>query len=73
MQTKHLTGLIHIVNKGVVGTTKTCIGTLIMFLLTVLKWCFFCGFFFVICVSCLFLSYCLVCSLQPYGHLLLNG
>ena len=25
---------------------------------------------FVICVSCLSLSYCLVCSLQSYGHLL---
>ena len=29
-----------------------------------------CGYFFVICVSCLSLLYCLVCSLQPCDHML---
>ena len=38
---------------------------------TVPRQCFFSGFFFVINVSCL--SCCLVCSLQPCGHLLGKG
>ena len=36
---------------------------------TIPRWCFFCGSFFVVCVSYLFLLYCLVCSLQPCDHL----
>ena len=41
-----------------------------IFLLTVSRWCFFCGSFllFVSCLSCF-----LVCSLQPCGHLLGQG
>ena len=72
MQAKHQLVLIHIRNKGEVGTinmlkpssnfpTKRSKVVLLLWIL------------FVIYVSCLSLSYCLVCSLQPCGHLLGKG
>ena len=38
--------------------------------MTVPSWCFFCGSFFVIYVSCLSLLCCLVCSLPSCDHLM---
>ena len=40
MRTKHLCVLIHIRTKGEVGTVKH-----VIFMLTVPRWCFFCGYF----------------------------
>ena len=57
MQTKHLFGLILI---------------RVIFLLTIPRRCFFCGSFLLF-VFCVCLSYCRVCSLQPFGHLLEKG
>ena len=69
MQTKHLFVLIHIRNKGEVGITKLVKPSSI-FLLTVPRGAFL-WILFIIYVSCL--SYCLVCSFKPCGHLLEEG
>ena len=63
MLTKQLCVLVLIRNKGEIGnflTERSKVGLLLWIL-------------FVICISCLPLSYCLVCSLQPCGHMLVKG
>ena len=49
------------------------LGPPVILLLTVPGLCIFCKILFVICVSCLAVSYCLVCSMQPCGNLLGKG
>ena len=57
-------------NKDEIGTYRhTYLNPPVIFLLTVPRQCFFVDPF-VICVSCLSLSYYRVCSLQPCGRLL---
>ena len=71
MRTKHLCVLIHIRFKGKVGTVKlNYLRPPVIFLLAVSRRYFFCGFFFILCLS---LSYGRVCVMQPYGHLLGKG
>ena len=67
MRTKHLFVLIHIGYEGDVGTVKNVLA-LQYFLLTVPRRCSFYGSFLLF-VSRVCLSYCLVCSLQPCSHL----
>ena len=64
MQTKHLCVLIHVRNKGEVGAVRSYLSPPEIFLLTDPKRCFF-----AIYVSCLPVSYCVLCSLQPCDHL----
>ena len=64
MQTKRIFVLVHIRNKDDGSNRQTCLSTPV-FLLTVLRLCFFCGSFL------LFVFHvCHVSSLQPCGHLL---
>ena len=51
---------------------QICLRPPVIFLLIVPRRCFFCGSLSVICVPRLFLSYCLIYSLQPCVHLLEN-
>ena len=70
MQTKYLCVLIHIWTKGEVGVLwKRLKPFSQIFLLTVLRQCFFCGSFmlFLSCFCCAFVR---VCLLLPCGHLL---
>ena len=64
MRTKHVSVLIHIRNKGEVGTVNPE-----MFLLTSKVVLLFVAFFLLF----VFLSYCLVCSMQSCGHLFGKG
>ena len=70
IRTKHLFFLIYIRNKGEVGAAKHN-KALEYFFTDRSKAVLLVWILFVICVSCL--SYCLVCSLQPSGHLLGKG
>ena len=74
MRTKHLCVSIHIRNKDEIGTFKSnMFKPSSNFLTDRSKAVFLLWVLFVICVSCLSLSCCLVCSLQPCGHLLVMG
>ena len=68
---KHPFVLIHIKNKGEVGTMKLVKPSSKKILTDHSKEVLLLWNLFVICVSCL--SCCLVCSLQPCGHLLGKG
>ena len=72
MRTKNLCVLIHIRNSGDVGTVKH-VKPSSNFLSDCSKAGLLLWIIFVIFVSCFSLSYCLVSSLQPCGHLLGKG
>ena len=73
MQTKHLCVLIHIGTKGEVGAPLNLFKLASnIFLLTVPRWCFFCGSF-VLFLSCVCYAFVRVCLYVPCGHLLGKG
>ena len=52
-------------NEGCGWYCETSLSIPVIFLLTIPRWYFFCGSFYVF-----YLLYCLVCVMQPCGHLL---
>ena len=81
MQTKHLCVLIHIWTKGEVGAPWNQLKpSSKIYLLTVPRWCFFCGSYILFLSDlCTFTYFCFcydfvrVCLLIPCGHLLWMG
>ena len=73
MQPKHLCVLIHIWTKCEVGAPWNWFQpSSKIFLLTVLRRCFFCGSF-VLFLSCVCYTFVHICLLMPCGHLLGKG
>ena len=70
---KHLCVLIHIWTKGEVGALWNRIkSSTNIFLLTVPRWCFFCGAL-MLSLSCFCCAFVRVCLLMSCGHLLGKG
>ena len=72
MRSKHLCVLIHIGVKGEVGTVKLVFKPASNLLTDRFKAVLLLWIFFFI-ILCLYLLYCLVCVMQPCGHLLGKG